>query len=98
MGREPRPMRQPTKQEEYEGCRHLWENETTFRKWLAKLKELMEENIPRRCRIDQMTPAEKAILDAAMEVEKAGAHPMLTKAVELLAKAQTAVADFVDGK
>jgi hypothetical protein len=52
--------------------------------------------IPRRNRLDQMTPAEKAIFDAKQVVEEAGAHELLTKAVILLGEAQEAVADYVD--
>lgn len=53
-------------------------------------------NIPRRIRIDLFTTAEKAIHDAMMEVEKAGADVRLTDAVNLLQQAQSKVADFVD--
>lgn len=54
--------------------------------------------IPRRCRIDLMTPAELAIRNAAIAVEALAADPRLTEAVVLLGKAQDKVADFVDGK
>jgi len=57
----------------------------------------MNNEIPRRIRIDLFTPAELAIYDAVQEVEKAGAHPHLTKAVILLQEAREAVADYVDG-
>ena len=53
-------------------------------------------DIPRRIRLDLFTPAEKAIYDAVGEVEKAGAHPLLTEAVILLQKARDKVADYVD--
>lgn len=56
-----------------------------------------DQEIPRRVRIDRMTPAELAIRDAVIAVEKAGAHPLLTDAVVLLGQAQAKVADFVDG-
>ena len=52
--------------------------------------------IPRRCRIDLYTPAEKAIAAAVEAVEAAGAHPLLTDAVQLLSDAQNKVADFVE--
>ena len=55
------------------------------------------DEIPRRNRIDQATPAEKAIRAAIDAVEEAGAHPHLTKAVVLLGEALSATADFVDG-
>lgn len=57
----------------------------------------MENYIPRSSRIDLMTPAEKAIYDAIQEVEKAGAHPLLTEAVIMLGTAKQMVSDFVDG-
>jgi hypothetical protein len=50
----------------------------------------------RRNRIDQFTPAEKAIYDAVQAVEAAGADVRLTDAVVLLQAARERVADFVD--
>jgi hypothetical protein len=44
-----------------------------------------------------MTPAEIAIRNAILEVEKVGADIRLTDAVCLLEKAKNKVADFVDG-
>lgn len=58
----------------------------------------MENEIPRRSRIDLNTPAEKAIYDAMQEVEKLPADVKLTEAVTLLAKAKDLVSDFVDAK
>jgi hypothetical protein len=52
--------------------------------------------LPRRNYVDLMKPAEIAIRDAVAAVEVAGAHPLLTSAVNLLARAQEAVADFYD--
>lgn len=52
--------------------------------------------IPRACRIDQFSPAEKAIYDAQQVVESAGAHPALTEAGLLLARARAKVAEHVD--
>jgi hypothetical protein len=43
-----------------------------------------------------MTPAELAIRDAVLEVEKLGADTRLTTAVLLLSDAQEKVADFID--
>lgn len=57
----------------------------------------MTDQIPRRNRIDQFSPAEKAIFDAAQVVESMPAHPRLTDAVVLLSQAREAVADCVDG-
>ena len=51
----------------------------------------------RRCDVLRMTPAELAILNAMIEVEKVGADERLTTAVTLLEKARNSVADFVDG-
>lgn|GEM_PF-1348155 len=53
--------------------------------------------IPRRIRIDKLTPAELAIRDAVLAVEAAGCDPRLTDAVVLLGQAKEKVADFVDG-
>jgi hypothetical protein len=52
--------------------------------------------IPRRIRIDLMSPAELAIHQAMHAVEAAGADPLLTEATNLLSRAQSKVADFVD--
>jgi hypothetical protein len=54
--------------------------------------------IPRRIRVDLMTPAELAIREAVIAVEAAGCHPRLTDAVILLGQARDAVADFVDSE
>lgn len=54
------------------------------------------EIIPRRNRLDLMTPAEIAIHLAILEVEKVGADVKLTKAVVLLYKAKGLVADFIE--
>ena len=56
------------------------------------------QQIPRRIRVDLMTPAELAIRDAVAAVEQAGAHPLLTDAVNLLGQAQAKVADYVDAQ
>lgn len=56
----------------------------------------MENEIPRRNRLDLNVPAEKAIYDAMQEVEKLPADVRLTEAVTLLAKAKDLVSDFVD--
>jgi hypothetical protein len=56
----------------------------------------MSSSIPRRAYSDKWTLAEKAIQDAVWEVERAGADPLLTKAVNLLGAAKDAVSDYVD--
>lgn len=58
----------------------------------------MSNEIPRRIRLDLMTPAELSITEAMKAVESAGCHPFLTDAVNLLAAARDKVADFVDKK
>lgn len=55
-------------------------------------------NIPRRARLDLNTKAELAIHNAVQEVEKAGADPKLTDAINLLQKARELVADYVDSQ
>ena len=54
-------------------------------------------DIPRRCRLDQFVPAERAIYDATQAVEAMPADVRLTDAVNLLEQARRKVADFVDG-
>lgn len=49
-----------------------------------------------RNRTDLQTVAEEAIRAAVAEVEKTGADPLLTDAVNLLAQALDKIADFVD--
>lgn len=49
-----------------------------------------------RCCIDLQTPPEAAIRNAVAEVEKAGAHPMLTEAVVLLGQALEKVGVYID--
>lgn len=56
----------------------------------------MNNEFPRRSRLDLNTPAERAIYDAMQEVEKVGADTRLTEAVILLSKARDLVADYVD--
>lgn len=58
--------------------------------------QIVDYGIPRRSRIDLHTPAEAAIRAAVHAVEAAGAHPLLTDAVNLLSEAGNKVADFVE--
>jgi hypothetical protein len=53
-------------------------------------------SIPRRARIDLMTKEELGIFNMVGEVEKLGAHPMLTSVVVLLGEARNKLADWVD--
>lgn len=55
-----------------------------------------QEEPPRRCRLDKMTDAERAITDAMHSVESAGCDVRLTDAINLLSIARDTVADFVD--
>ena len=57
----------------------------------------MNKEVPRRFKIDQMTPAEKAITQAMSEVENLPCDKKLTEAMDLLYKAREIVADYVDG-
>lgn len=50
----------------------------------------------RRNHMEYWCPAERAIYEASLEVEKMPAHVRLTDAVVLLSQARDAVADFVD--
>lgn len=54
--------------------------------------------IPRRVRVDLMSPAELAIRNAIIMVELSGANVHLTDAVNLLHNAQESVADYIDGQ
>lgn len=56
----------------------------------------MPDQSTRRIDILRMTPAELAIRNAVIEVEKIGAHPLLTDAVVLLEDAKRKVGDYVD--
>lgn len=56
----------------------------------------MNQPIKRRSRLDKNVPAELAIRHAVQLVEMAGAHPLLTEAVNLLDKAREKVADYID--
>lgn len=58
---------------------------------------MTNDEIPRRCCVDKMTAAERAIYDAVQAVESAGADVRLTDAVVLLQATRESVADFVDG-
>lgn len=60
--------------------------------------QMTDNGFPRRSRMDLMTEAERAILDAQWAVERAGCHVLLTEAGNLLAQARDKVADFVELK
>lgn len=52
--------------------------------------------IPRRNVLEFNTPPELAIINAMQEVEKVGAHPMLTEVIIKLKEAFNLLADFND--
>lgn len=54
------------------------------------------EEIPRRCCLNKLSQAERAIHDAMAAVEAVGADVRLTDAVILLSAAKDSVADYVD--
>jgi len=56
----------------------------------------MDNEIPRRIRIDLFCPAEHAIHAAQQVVEEMGADVRLTKAGDLLAQARELVADVYE--
>lgn len=56
----------------------------------------MKNEIPRRNRIDRMTPGELAIREAIRVVEEMGADIRLTNVVVRLSQAQEVLADYVD--
>lgn len=56
----------------------------------------MSDEIPRRCRLEFQSPAERVIGEAQYAVEVSGAHPLLTEASDLLSRAKVKVADYVD--
>jgi hypothetical protein len=53
-------------------------------------------DISRRVRLDLMTAEERAIFNLVGEIEKLGAHPLLTDVVVLLSEARNKLADWVD--
>ena len=59
-------------------------------------KKLRDDGIPTRQDMRMMTPAELAIVDAGIAIEKLGCDERLTRAVALLVDARNLVADFVE--
>jgi hypothetical protein len=64
------------------------------------IKRMIDNSNPnrfsRRTRLDLMCPAEVAIYNAMLELEKTGADTRLTLASIKLQEAKTLVADFID--
>jgi len=56
----------------------------------------MNNEIPRRNRIDLCEPSEIAIYNAMYEVEKLGADERLTDAIVKLNEAKELVSDYID--
>ena len=56
----------------------------------------MENEIPRRNRLDLNTPEELKIYEAVQAVESLGADPLLTDCVVLLSEAKRKLSDYVD--
>lgn len=52
--------------------------------------------IPRRSRLDLVTPEEKALYEMVWQIEKLGAHVLLTDVVVLLGRAREKLADWVE--
>lgn len=52
--------------------------------------------IPRRARLDLVTPEEKALYEMVWQIEKLGAHVLLTDVVVLLGRAREKLADWVE--
>lgn len=59
-------------------------------------KKPVDGDIPRRNRLDQMTPAELACRNAVAAIETVGCDDRLTRAQILIQQAQALVADYVD--
>ncbi len=57
---------------------------------------MSDHKFQRRSRVDLRTPAESAIGNAILEVEKVGADTRLTEAVILLEQAKNKLADYMD--
>ena len=55
-----------------------------------------DKDLPRRIRLDLMTPEELALYNMVDEIEKLGAHPLLTDVVVLLGDARSKLSDWVD--
>ncbi len=56
----------------------------------------MVHGMPRRCRLECLTPIEKALQNITIQIEQEGAHPLLTDAVVLIEQARDKMADFVE--
>lgn len=59
---------------------------------------MANDELPRRCYVDKMEPAELTIMKAIDIVEAMGADERLTDAVTLLGEAKDKVSDFIDNE
>ena len=57
---------------------------------------MRNNEIPRRSRLDLVTPEEKALYEMVWQIEKLGAHVLLTDVVVLLGQAREKLADWVE--
>lgn len=80
-------------QSRYDATKHLWENRESLYKYLAKLKQLMYE---RRSNLQTNHPVELLIREVVHEIEKLGAHEVLTNAVVKLEEVRNLVGDYID--
>lgn len=71
---------------------------SNFEETFGKKPAHSDNGIPRRRRVDRMTAAEIACLNAVAAIEAAGADERLTRAQNLIQEAQELVADFVDSR
>ena len=77
--------------EEYEAALAKWNSEGGPR------PHKRPDGVPTRIDSNWHSPAEEAIRNAMLEVEKSGASRSLTEAINLLSKARDCVADHVEG-
>lgn len=64
--------------------------------YVERVMQTDQHGIPRRNRVDLLTPVEEELRRALLAVESAGAHPLLTEASNLIQEARSKVADFVE--
>lgn len=64
--------------------------------YVERVMQTDQNGIPRRNRIDLLTPVEDELRKALLAVESAGAHPLLTEASVLIQEARDKVADFIE--
>lgn len=60
------------------------------------MKSKLIKNVPRRAVMDEWTEEERKIQDLVWDIEKLGAHSLLTDAVILLGQAKDKLADWIE--